>query len=71
MSDAARVLEEGLAHSRGVKGLWALHVLPYAAHIVKSKDVAHCAYHIVEVYYLHFTLDSYNIHIFKGHLKAI
>jgi hypothetical protein len=69
--DAARVQEEGLTHSRGVKGLWALHVLPYAAHIVKSKDVAHCAYHIVEVYYLHVTFASYNSHILKGHLKAI
>ena len=49
VTDATRVAVEGLKHSRGVKGLWALHVLPYAANVVKSKDVAHCCYHIVEV----------------------
>ena len=49
VTDATLVELEGLKHSNGVKGMWALHVLPYAAHIVKTKDVAHCCYHIVEV----------------------
>ena len=32
----------------GVKGIWALHVLPYASHIWKTKDRMHCADHAVK-----------------------
>ena len=41
VTDAETVKNDGVYHSRGVKGIWAMHVLPYASHIVKCKDVAH------------------------------
>jgi hypothetical protein len=34
----------------GVKGLWALDILPYADHIVKTKDMAHTFDHCVKVF---------------------